>query len=345
MLYWRRFLRLLWWLSEESDCNARNPGSVPGSGRCPGEGNDNPLQYSCLEKSMNREAWWTTVHGVSKSRTELSDSHTLWGFFIEPAVFSSLWVWGKLFFSAKCSYGESSALKLERTQHDGPCSPVHAMWGHQVPWDASHPEVHGRNEDSDLSQGPPHTPQRCCLHVRGIRSSSLLASSERAVSTVLSAGGGWQETQSRWHPREGPGTPDTDSSASPFREAGPGGHQSWVTDLARNTVRRTRTSEGHRWFLTAGLFITFHPQSSAYKGLITNHDERRVTPRLSCVPSTLTPQITLRNLEQLQRSLMSPNTYVSVLGAWSSYKREPWPEAPWWPNTLGSSLHICLTFR
>ena len=40
---------------------------------CPGEGNGNPLQYSCLENPMDGEAWWTTVHGVTKSWTRLSD--------------------------------------------------------------------------------------------------------------------------------------------------------------------------------------------------------------------------------------------------------------------------------
>ena len=44
-------------------------GSVPGSGRSPGEGNDNPLQYSCLENLMDRAAWWATVHEVAKSWT------------------------------------------------------------------------------------------------------------------------------------------------------------------------------------------------------------------------------------------------------------------------------------
>ena len=44
---------------QESACNAEDPGSVPGSGRSPGEGNGNPLQYSCLENPMDREAWWT----------------------------------------------------------------------------------------------------------------------------------------------------------------------------------------------------------------------------------------------------------------------------------------------
>ena len=53
--------------------NAGDPGSIPGSGRSPGEGNGNPLQYSCLENPLNLEAWWVTVHGVAKIRTRLSD--------------------------------------------------------------------------------------------------------------------------------------------------------------------------------------------------------------------------------------------------------------------------------
>ena len=48
-------------------------GSIPGSGRSPGEGNGNPLQYSCLENPMDRGAWRATVHGVSKSRIQLKD--------------------------------------------------------------------------------------------------------------------------------------------------------------------------------------------------------------------------------------------------------------------------------
>ena len=56
-----------------SACNAGDPGSIPGLGRSPGEGNGNPLQYSCLENPVEREAWWATVHGVAKSWTWLSD--------------------------------------------------------------------------------------------------------------------------------------------------------------------------------------------------------------------------------------------------------------------------------
>ena len=57
---------------KESACNVGDPGSTPGSGRSPGEGNGNPLQYSCLENPMDRGAWWATVHGVAKSCTRLS---------------------------------------------------------------------------------------------------------------------------------------------------------------------------------------------------------------------------------------------------------------------------------
>ena len=48
-------------------------GLIPGLGRSPGEGNGSPLQYSCLENPMDRGAWWTTAHGVSKSWTRLSN--------------------------------------------------------------------------------------------------------------------------------------------------------------------------------------------------------------------------------------------------------------------------------
>ena len=55
-----------------SACNAGDVGSIPGSGRYSGEGNGNPLWYSCLENPMDGGAWWATVHGVAKSRTRLS---------------------------------------------------------------------------------------------------------------------------------------------------------------------------------------------------------------------------------------------------------------------------------
>ena len=51
--------------------NVGDLGSIPGSGRCPGEENGSPLQYSCLENPTDRGAWWATVHGVAKSWTQL----------------------------------------------------------------------------------------------------------------------------------------------------------------------------------------------------------------------------------------------------------------------------------
>ena len=64
------FFGLPYWLSsKESTCNAGNMGSVTGSGRSPGGGHGNPLQYSCLENLMDRASWWATIHGVTKSQT------------------------------------------------------------------------------------------------------------------------------------------------------------------------------------------------------------------------------------------------------------------------------------
>jgi len=60
---------------EESACNAGDANLIPGWGRSPGEGNSNPLQYSCLENSIDRGAWWATVHRVTKRWTQLNDFH------------------------------------------------------------------------------------------------------------------------------------------------------------------------------------------------------------------------------------------------------------------------------
>ena len=51
--------------------DVRDAGSIPGLGRSPGGGHGNPLQYSCLENPMDRGAWWATVHGVAKNRTQM----------------------------------------------------------------------------------------------------------------------------------------------------------------------------------------------------------------------------------------------------------------------------------
>ena len=62
-----------WPSGNESTCNAGDLGLIPGSGRSPGEGNSNSLQYSCLGNCMDRAACGATVHGVAKNQTGLSD--------------------------------------------------------------------------------------------------------------------------------------------------------------------------------------------------------------------------------------------------------------------------------
>ena len=71
--------------SKESACNAGDLDLIPGSGRVPGEGNGYPLQYSCLENSMDRGDWQVTVHGVAKSWTILSDFHFLFHLYLNTS--------------------------------------------------------------------------------------------------------------------------------------------------------------------------------------------------------------------------------------------------------------------
>ena len=68
-------LGLPWWGKDgkESVCHAGDPGSISGSGRSPGEGQGNPLQYSCLENLRDRGDCRITIHGVAKSLTQLSN--------------------------------------------------------------------------------------------------------------------------------------------------------------------------------------------------------------------------------------------------------------------------------
>ena len=61
---------------KESTCNAGDVSLIPGLGRSPGEGNGNPLQYSCLENPVDRVAWQAIVHGVAKDWTRLSEQTT-----------------------------------------------------------------------------------------------------------------------------------------------------------------------------------------------------------------------------------------------------------------------------
>ena len=70
-----------------SACNVRDPGSIPGLGSSPGEGNGNPSKYFSLENPMDGGAWWATVHGVTKSRTRLTSLSLSQ---VDEAVMSSL---------------------------------------------------------------------------------------------------------------------------------------------------------------------------------------------------------------------------------------------------------------
>ena len=74
--------------SKESAYSAGDPGSIPGSGGYAGEGNGNPLQYSCLENSTDRGAWQATVHGTAKIWTQLSDFTFLFLYFINATRLS-----------------------------------------------------------------------------------------------------------------------------------------------------------------------------------------------------------------------------------------------------------------
>ena len=69
---------------KESVSSVGDPSLIPGSGRTSGEGNGNPLKYSCLENPMDGGAWQATVHGVAKSRTRMSD-------FIQGERHGELW--------------------------------------------------------------------------------------------------------------------------------------------------------------------------------------------------------------------------------------------------------------
>ena len=105
-LFWLKVFQIYWPFCEnlelpscrsgkESTCQCRDTreeGSIPGSGRFPGEGTGNPLQYSCLGNPMDRGAWWATVSEIAKSRTQLNaHTYTLWKFMTESSLYPSMY--------------------------------------------------------------------------------------------------------------------------------------------------------------------------------------------------------------------------------------------------------------
>ena len=82
---------------KESACDAGDPGSVPGLGRSSGEGHGNPLQYSCLENSMDRGPWGATVHGVGKSVNQIiilkNSNQGLWKNYKEQGMYTTGGAW------------------------------------------------------------------------------------------------------------------------------------------------------------------------------------------------------------------------------------------------------------
>ena len=107
---------------KESACNAGDPGSIPGLGKSPGEGNGTPPQYSCLENPMDRGAWWAAVHGVTKTRTWLSDFVSFtWCWTMSVASMASKYV---------CSLKENTGDCLWLASRHPPSSKSTSVSGH-----------------------------------------------------------------------------------------------------------------------------------------------------------------------------------------------------------------------
>ena len=115
---------------KESTCNVGDLGSVPGLGRSHGEGKGYPLQYSGLENSMDRGAWWATVHRVEKSQMGLNDfDFHFWGFPGSSA--------GK---ESTCNAEEPSAISgLGRSPGEGIGYICHNSWAFLVPQTLKNP--------------------------------------------------------------------------------------------------------------------------------------------------------------------------------------------------------------
>ena len=129
--------------SKESTCNVRDLSSIPGLGRSPGEGNSNPLQYSCLENPRNGGAWWAAVYGVTQSRTRLkrlSSSMHIYIYYIYNFIhlclaalglhccmrsFSSCSDWGLL---SCCTAAASLVVERGLNNCGTRASLLHSMW-------------------------------------------------------------------------------------------------------------------------------------------------------------------------------------------------------------------------
>ena len=126
------------WCSGKAACQARDAGSIPGSGRSPGGGHGSPLQYSCLENPMGRGAWWATVHGVTESQTWLRDqaaqavgSSYKWN----QTVFVYTYCMLACIFRVNFIYGETSHLEIIN----------HRTWG----WGKTNEKAFRFKEDTD----------------------------------------------------------------------------------------------------------------------------------------------------------------------------------------------------
>ena len=88
---------LSWWLSgKESACEAGDSSLIPGLGRSPSVGNDNPFQYSCLESSVNRGSWRATVHGITESNMT-EHAYTFMSGIHSEVVLCMVWLWIKAY--------------------------------------------------------------------------------------------------------------------------------------------------------------------------------------------------------------------------------------------------------
>ena len=108
---------------KESACNAGDPGLIPGSGRTSGEGNGNPLQYSCLENPMDGGAWRATVHGVVESET------TEWLHFHFLFFFSFIYLFSLQYCSGFCHILTWIRHRYTCVPHPEPTSlPIASLW-------------------------------------------------------------------------------------------------------------------------------------------------------------------------------------------------------------------------